>query len=178
MAEAVFDPGIMAEMMTNTGEYLNAISERQQVMLVFLRPFGCVFCREALSDISKIQDEVRRSGVAIVFVHMADNETAETYFTKYGLDKITHISDPECRYYAAFGLVKGNFTQLFGLTSWIRGFSAGVIGGHGPGPRIGDDFQMPGVFVIQNGQIKDSFIHKLSSDRPDYLKLIHCCEVQ
>jgi hypothetical protein len=34
---------------------------------------------------------------------------------------------------------------------------------------------MPGVFVIQNGEIRESFIHQLSSDRPDYEELLKCC---
>ncbi|MBK8043166.1 MAG: AhpC/TSA family protein [Haliscomenobacter sp.] len=168
---------ILGSMITNTGDSLMAWSARQPVLLVFLRHFGCTFCREALSDISKRQEEIERQGTKIIFVHMTDEATAEAYFQKYDLAGAVHISDPECRYYQAFGLVKGNFTQLFGLATWIRGFSAGVVSGHGIGPQIGDGFQMPGVFVIQDGSIKGSFVHELASDRPDYLNLVKCCEI-
>lgn len=71
----------------------------------------------------------------------------------------------------------GILINFFGLQSWIRGFSAGVIEGHGVGPQLGDGFQMPGVFVIYNNEVQGSFIHKLASDRPDYLKLAKCCEI-
>lgn len=161
----------------NTGERLGEVSKDHPVMLIFLRHFGCTFCREALSEISMKREELTSTGTKIVFVHMADNETATRYFNRYNLEGAVHISDPECTYYAAFGLVKAKATQLMGLRVWMRGFNAGVVGGHGIGKLMGDSFQMPGIFLIQNGQIRDQYIHKLSSDKPDYAKLTECCQV-
>lgn len=166
---------ILDQMITNTGLTLRETAAEHPVLLVFLRHFGCVFCREALSDIAKQRSEIESTGTVIVFVHMTDHDIAERYFARYELHNVLHISDPECDFYRAFGLVKGNFNQLFGLHSWIRGFSAGVVAGHGAGPQLGDGFQMPGVFVVQNGEIRESFIHRLSSDRPDYEELLKCC---
>lgn len=166
---------VLEQMITNKGKSLFQNSFEKPILLVFLRHFGCTFCREALSDIASRRSEIESMGSQIVFVHMTSNVIAERYFNRYELDGVTHVSDPECKFYAAFGLIKGNFTQLFGLQSWIRGFSAGVLDGHGVGNQLGDGFQMPGVFVIQEGEIKDSFIHKLSSDRPDYESLVKCC---
>jgi hypothetical protein len=40
---------------------------------------------------------------------------------------------------------------------------------------MGDGFQMPGVFVITDGAIRESFIHKIVSDQPDYEDLLQCC---
>ncbi len=177
-AEMAFAPELLDEMSVNTGQTLREMSEEQPVLLVFLRHFGCIFCREALSDIAEKKKEIEELGAKVVFVHMTDNEVAGRYFSRFGLEGALHISDPECRYYQAFGLVKGNLTQLFGLQSWIRGFSAGVLSGHGIGPQLGDGFQMPGVFVIQDGAVKSSFIHKLASDRPDYVELARCCSVE
>lgn len=175
MILANIDAEMMEKMVTNEGTNLQDLSMRSPVLLVFLRHFGCTFCREALADISKRRSLIEEEGVKLVFVHMANNEIAERYFNRYNLEGVTHISDPECKFYAAFGLVKGTVTQLFGLQSWIRGFQAGVLEGHGVGPMLGDGFQMPGVFVIQEGTVKESFIHKLASDRPDYKDLIQCC---
>lgn len=164
-------------MITDQGSTLGQYSRNQPVLLVFLRHFGCTFCREALADIARLRDQIEASGTKIVFVHMSSNEIAERYFQRYDLEGIAHISDPEKKYYIAFGLTRGNYTQLFGLSSWIKGFSKAVIDGHGIGPQLGDGFQMPGVFVIKDYEIKESFIHKLSSDRPDYYELVKCCVV-
>ncbi len=175
MQESKVETDIIESMITNTGETLNDMSYKHPILLVFLRHFGCTFCREALSDIAKRRTDIEKMGIRLVFVHMTNNEIAERYFNRYNLEGAVHISDPECTYYKAFGLLKGTFTQLFGLQSWIRGFQAGVLDGQGVGPQLGDGFQMPGVFVISDGEIKESFIHKLASDRPDYLKLVECC---
>lgn len=168
---------LMEQMVANTGETLHEMSFNQPIMLVFLRQFGCTFCREALSDISKKRKEIEGMGTRLVFVHMTNFGIAERYFQRYELEGVTHISDPECKYYGAFGLVKNNITQLFGLQFFIRGFQAAVLEGHVPGPSIGDDFQMPGVFIIQDGEIRESFIHKLAYDRPNYMELAKCCTI-
>ena len=170
------DENLFKQMQTNKKQNLYDFSMNQPVMLVFLRHFGCTFCREALSDISEKKEVLESLGAKLVFVHMAENELADRYFTRYNIPGAIHVSDPECNFYKAFGLIKGTFTQLFGLQTWIRGFQAGLMDGHGIGPQLGDGFQMPGVFVIQEGQLKEAFIHKLASDRPDYEGLVkNCC---
>ena len=168
---------IIDQMSTNEGMRIGEMSVTRPVMLVFLRHFGCTFCREAMTELAQRREELEDMGSKIVFVHMATNEVADRYFEKYNLKGATHVSDPECKYYAAFGLVKGNFTQLFGLQTWFRGFSAGVLDGHGVGSQLGDGFQMPGVFVLRNRVIKESYIHRLASDRPNYVELAECCRI-
>ena len=163
-------------MLTNTGESVGALSRKQPVMLVFLRHFGCTFCREALADIAGRRADIEAGGTQLIFVHMSPPDVAERYFQRYDLPGVRHVSDPDCRFYREYGLVKGNFRQLFGLQSWIRGFNAGVVQGHGVGTQqLGDGFQMPGIFVVQAGEVRESYIHKLASDRPDYEGLARCC---
>ena len=162
-------------MKLNDGRRLVELSHKSPVLLVFLRHFGCTFCREAMQELSERREEIEQNGTELVLVHMSDRATADRYFNRYSLPGVLHISDPECRFYADFGLTKGSMTQLFGLQSWIRGFQAGVIKGHGVGAQLGDGFQMPGVFVLKEGVVIDKFIHRLSSDRPDYISLMNCC---
>ena len=168
---------LLQEMTTNTGSSVLDLSRQKPVLLVFLRHFGCTFCREALEDISRHRTAIEAHGAQIVFVHMSTDDIAEEYFTKYGIQNAVHIGDPTCSYYAAFGLSKGTYSQLFGLQTWLRGFHAGVVKGHGIGPQLGDGFQMPGIFVIADGRIRTQFIHKIASDRPDYEELARCCAV-
>lgn len=164
-------------MKTNTGDILLEITENQPVMLIFLRHFGCTFCREELDNLSKKQVEIESKGTKLVFVHMTDYTTAEKYFTDFNIKDPIHISDPECQFYADFGLVKGNFSQLFGFQNWSRAFNTGVLKGYGWANQIGDGFQMPGIFVLSNGEVKSSFVHKFASDQADYDELAKCCEI-
>lgn len=168
---------IFKSMVTNEGSIIGKLSEHQPVMLVFLRHFGCTFCREALSELSQKRSMLEGKGSKLVFVHMSDEETADKYFNRYNLEGVEHVSDPECKYYATFGLVKGNFRQLFGLSTWIKGFQKGLVEGHGIGQTLGDDFQMPGVFIIQGQRIREHYIHKLASDKPNYEQLAECCVI-
>ena len=169
----------LSRMVTTDGELVEEISSRQPVLLVFLRHFGCTFCREALQDLSNQLLDIDRRGAKLILVHMSDVTTSQPYFDKYGLSRIANVSDPSCTFYQAFGLTKGTARQLFGLHSWIRGFQAGVMDGHGVGyQQLGDGFQMPGVFVIRDGRVKGKFIHKLAGDRPEYINLLEqCCEI-
>ncbi|HMX39622.1 MAG TPA: peroxiredoxin-like family protein [Saprospiraceae bacterium] len=166
-------PGIWSHMVTvSSQQTLAELTEQSPVLLVFLRFFGCSFCREAISDISKRRKNLEAKGFRIVLVHMApDAEVAEKFFKKYRLHPIEHISDPEKKFYRAFGLSRGTSQQLFGLMNWIRGFQASVIDGHGAsfhGEDLGDGFQMPGVFTLHRGQVIRSFVHQHPYDRPDY----------
>lgn len=166
-------PSFWNEMVSTTsGETLAQMAEKQPVMLVFLRFFGCSFCREAISDIANRRQKFENNGFRVVFVHMAPNAAvAEKFFRKYKLFPVDHISDPEKRFYALFGLGRGTPQQLFGLMNWIRGFQASVLEGHGAEletPELGDGFQMPGVFVLHKGETIRSFVHRYAHDRPDY----------
>lgn len=179
MLYAAPEKELLEQMMTQKDERLLDLTFAQPVMLVFLRQLGCTFCREALADIAKERKRIEGLGTKIVLVHMAAAEVAEEFFDKFDLPGIDHISDPECNYYRSFGLGKGTFTQLFGLSTWIRGFDIGVVRGYGLeyGSHLGDSFQMPGVFILQDGEIKESYIHKLASSRPDYHELVKCCVI-
>ena len=173
---AQIDAEALDKIYTLKGNSLYELSNESPVLLIFLRHFGCIFCREALNDISKKREEFKQRGVEIVFVHMSDDRTASQYFNQYGLEGVDSISDPDCIYYEQFGLLKGNFRQLYGLKVWMRGFETTILEGNKFSLRqIGDGFQMPGVFLIQNGRIIESFVHKSAADRPDYAKIIECC---
>lgn len=158
----------------NSGETLAEMAEKQPVMLVFLRFFGCSFCREAISDIAKRRANFEKNGFRVVFVHMAPKASiAEKFFKKYKLFPVEHIPDPEKKFYRSFGLGRGTPQQLFGLMNWIRGFQASILEGHGAeavyeNSELGDGFQMPGVFVLHQGETLRSYIHQHAYDRPDY----------
>ncbi|MCP4443680.1 MAG: redoxin domain-containing protein [Aureispira sp.] len=171
----VLDPEILEVIYTNEGEDLLHLSQKNTVMLLFLRHFGCTFCRESLTDISKIRKEIEDLGIKIVAIHMAEEEVADEYFKNYNLANLTHISDPDVSLYDYFGLSKGRFFQLYGLKVWLRGLKAGILDGHGlkVSSELGSFQQMPGVFMLKDGQIITKFVHKSASDRPDYKDLVN-----
>lgn len=168
---------LMESMTTNGGKTVAEISKEKPVLLVFLRHFGCLFCREALKDLSAKREEFSDKNINLIFVHMAEEDVAQQYFEDFGLTGVDHISDPECKYYSRFGLVKGTYSQLFGFKNWIRGVELTTKGIPFSLKQIGDGFQMPGIFMIRNQKVEGSFIHKSAADRPDYESIISCVQV-
>lgn len=170
------DPDILEAIFTNEGQDLKTLSEQSPILLVFLRHFGCTFCRETLSDIAVLRPLIEQSNIQIVLVHMADEHIATEYLAKAELPNVPHISDPDLSLYEFFGLSKGSFWQLYGLKTWVRGFKVGVLDGHGGvtvDSKLGDFTQMPGIFLVQNCQIREKFIHRSAADHADYCKIIN-----
>ena len=156
---------------TNTGVSLQAHTDQHPTMLVFLRHFGCPFCREALLEISKNRKHIESAGTKIVLVHLVDEATAQEITKQYGIDDIPRIADPEKKIYKAFGLGRGTLLQLFGINVIIRGVIHAIFNMNPPRPFIGDGFQMPGIFVIHKGMVVQTFKHTSLADRPDYIEL-------
>lgn len=147
------------------------LSQRGPVLAVFLRHFGCTFCREALADVSARRREIEASGARLVLVHMSPPGEAPAVLARYGLSGTAHVSDPSGDLYRAFELRRGTIGELFGLRVWARGVAAGVFKGHGVGRLRGDGFQMPGVFLVERGRIVKAYRHRDASDRVDVCTL-------
>jgi peroxiredoxin len=147
-------------------------STQQPTLVLFLRHAGCTFCREALLDIAQERAAIEARGFSILLVHQSSPDTAKTLLAQYGLSDIPHLSDPDRELYRAFDLGRGSLGKLFGLNVWIRGVQAGILNGHGVGTLDGDGFQMPGLFLLRNGEIVKRYLHIDAADRPDYLKFV------
>ncbi len=157
---------VLASATASDGRSLLELSRDKPTLIVFLRHFGCTFCRETLADLARQKDAVRDANVAIV--HMVGDERAAAYLKRYDLPEHARVSDPDKRLYAAFELQRGRLGQLFGLRVWWRGFLAGIVGRHFVGGLAGDGFQMPGAFIVKDGSVVRAFRHRDAADRPDY----------
>jgi peroxiredoxin len=155
----------------NSQETLGELSSKSKCLVVFLRHAGCIFCREAISDLAKVKTTLDSQGVTVVLVFQGDSERIQSLLQKYSLSGVLLISDPERILYNAFELRRGSLSQLFGLKVWLRGFQA-MLAGHGVGALDGDGFQMPGAFVVKDKAIVRAFRHAAASDRPDYCGLV------
>jgi hypothetical protein len=152
------------------------LSGESPVLLLFLRHSGCMFCREALADISRVRQEVAGTGTRIVLVHMGGLHSMDKLLQKNGLEGVDRINDPRQLLYRAFGLRRGRLRQLIGFGVIRRGFLAAVLARHGFGLFSADPFQMPGLFLIHQGEILNRFRHRTAADRPDYLAI--CAEAR
>lgn len=174
MAENTLET-MLAEVRTESGRTLLELSEESPLLLVFLRHFGCTFCRQAISDIAEISGRLGKLGVRPVFVHLGPTHVAAATFAHYGLSDVERVNDPDAKVYRAsiFGLGRSNpashFFKLGALKGW---FVKGALFKYGFGRMEGDGTQMPGAFFLKDKQIVRKFVHKSIADRPDYLRLV------
>lgn len=119
---------------------LREFYEDHPLALIFLRHFGCIFCRERVADLRE------ESGMNVLFVTMGRVEEAAEFRATL---RSPHpfISDPEAKLYEAFGLERGTTKQMFSGEVWRRGAQA-AMKGHTVGRPIGDPWRMPGEFVL------------------------------
>lgn len=160
---------------TNKGVSLMDISNEHPVMLVFLRHFGCTFCKETLWFINNLKPEILAKGTKIVLVHMHNEEKANSELKKYNLSDLDTVSDPESMLYKGFHLKRGTLSQVLGFKVWFRGIYLWLTkGAFISSPEGVDTFQMPGIFLVYRGEIIKQYIHLTAADVPPYLELATC----
>jgi len=165
---------VLREYKTETGRTLLELVDESPVLLIFLRHFGCAFCRQALDQVAKIQTEIAARGARPVFVHLGSPERAKLYFDYYQLSAVERVGNPDASLYQhpVFALSRRNvYLNLLSLKVW-KGWLSGALRNYGIGRIQEDGDQMPGVFFIKDRRIVRGFRYESIADEPDYLSLI------
>jgi len=157
-----------------SGTSLLALVEASPVLLVFLRHFGCSFCRQAISDVAELKPELDKRGVRPVFVHLGTPERAKPFFDYYRIGDVERVSDPEARVYQLplFALPRMHPALTLLQPSVWMGWLKGAIFKHGIGAIKEDGHQMQGIFFLKGPKIVRQFRYKTIADEPNYLKLV------
>lgn len=148
-------PTLFVELSSGESVPLVSLYRDRTLALVFLRHFGCVFCRRQLSILRRFPE------LNIVFVGMGSPAEALAFRERY---KVPHeiICDPQRRLYEAFGLPVGNLGQLLGPRVVVRAVGAMRYGQSRP---TADPRQLGGVFVIDaEGEVVWSRRYRDASD--------------
>ena len=157
---------------TESDKTLLELVDQRPVLLVFLRHFGCAFCRQALDDVSKICPELTKRGVQVAFVHLGSPERAKPYFDYYKLSDVERISNPDGSLYRdpVFALARVSLLHMVRPAVWI-GWLRGAIFKYRIGLLKEDVQQMPGVFFLKDRAIANLYRHHTIADRPDYIRI-------
>ncbi|MBX3376798.1 MAG: hypothetical protein KF678_07325 [Phycisphaeraceae bacterium] len=163
---------VARELRDDRGESLYELSQRSRVLVVLLRHTGCTFCRQTLAELARARAQIESMGVEIVVVGMSEDAGALRDFgARFGPSGVRWIADPDRRLYAALGIRKGSFAQLFGPRVVVAGLK-GLARGLGVGRPSGDPFQMPGTAMIHRGEVVWKHAHRDAAECPDYCELI------
>ena len=164
----------LGEVTTEAGTNLLALAEASPLLLVFLRHFGCSFCRQTISQIAELHSEMQQRDVRPVFVHLGTPEIAKAHFDYYGLGDVERVHDPQALLYQkpVFGLGKERVASQVFRPAVIAGWLKGAIFRHGIGMIQGDGEQMPGVFFLRGPEIVREHVHRTIADQVDYRALM------
>jgi hypothetical protein len=151
----------------NPGSLANQLGE-QPVLLVFLRHFGCIFCKETVADI-------RAAAAAdpqypdVLFVAQGTPQDAQGFFAS-AWPEARCITDSGRVLYAGFGVPRGSTWQSMNpsvMACGVRAFGKG----HMQGKTQGDPWQMPGLFYVHGNQILWQRDYAHQGDSPDWTQL-------
>jgi hypothetical protein len=159
---------------TESGRTLLELLDESPFLLIFLRHFGCSFCRQTLEDVSRIRETLEARGIRPVFVHLGSPERAKPYFDYYHLSDIERVSNPDASLYAQpiFSLTRKSVFSQFLIPQVWKGWLQGALRKHGIGLVKEDPDQMPGIFYLRDRSIVRAFRYRTIADEPDYLRLI------
>jgi hypothetical protein len=164
----------LREFRAESGRLLLELIDQSPVLLIFLRHFGCAFCRQALDQVSQIRGQIAAKGAIPVFVHLGSPERAKPYFDYYQLSDVERVSNPDGSLYQhpLFALSRMNpYLNLLIPAVW-KGWLKGALRKYGLGRIQEDGHQMPGVFFLKERRMVRGFRYQTIADEPDYLKLI------
>jgi len=152
---------------SNNNKSIAQLSKDKTVLVVFLRHFGCVFCRKLLQTLKDHKTYLDEKKIDPILVTMSNSKTAQLYLNSYNIDQCDFISDSDRKLYRSFGVTRGKFYQIFGLKVWWKTFVLGVLQGYGFRKTVGDAYQMSGVFLIKDSRVLKSFMPEYISDNFD-----------
>src|ERR1700728_4248270 len=112
---------VLREFRTESGRTLLELVDESPVLLIFLRHFGCSFCRQTLDQVSSIREGIEGRGVRPVFVHLGSPERAKPYFDYYHLSDVERISNLDASLYQLplFSLRRTNpYLHFLNPTVW------------------------------------------------------------
>jgi hypothetical protein len=128
-------------------------------LMVFLRHYACIFCKELVRDI-RAAAEADSDYPQVLFFGQGGLEETKAFAEKLW-PEMKIVSDPTRHFFTAMGLGKGSVYQMFGPSVWACAIRAGLKGNMQT-HISGDIWTMPGVFAVdRNGTIlwKHEFEH-------------------
>ena len=134
--------------------------------LIFVRHFGCQFCREHIATLIKRYPEFVAAGVDVVVVGNGTPERAQVFSHEMGTP-FPVLTDPSGEAYAAFRLTRAQKRGIFDPHVILGGIRAATKG-YFPKAAQGDPLQLPGQFLIDpNGVVWHADRPKSMADIPN-----------
>ena len=143
---------------------LGELWANQTAVLVFVRHFGCLFCRQQIAAIGPLRERVRSLGAELAVIGHGSLEQTRAFRDEQAAP-LPLFTDPTRKAYCALGMRRDPRSVLTlrvlarSVKAWARGFRQTRV--------AGDPFQQGGVVVIApTGVERYRFISREAGDHP------------
>lgn len=137
-------------------------------LLVFLRHFGCMFCREAVSEL-RAAAELNPEFPSVLFFSQASATEGRAFLRRYWPGARV-VADPQLEFYDLFGIPRASFLQGIGPKVLAAGARARQKG-FSNGPKSGDVWRMPGIFAVRDERIVWAHQPEHAADHPEFARI-------
>ncbi len=138
---------------SQNGQTFGELSAAAPVLLIFLRHLSCPFCRRVMRDVAAMRKKIEARGVAIAFVHMAEEAEAAKLFKYFRMADVPRFTDESRQLYRLAGLRNMRLSRLLDHKMMREGWQVGRELRDAPRAKGGSLLQMPGVFLIDQGHV-------------------------
>jgi hypothetical protein len=145
--------------------------DERVTLLVFLRHFGCMFCRETLTDI-RAAAEADADYPDVLFFFQGSATEGRAFLRRYW-PGVRAVADSELEFYELFGVRRASFLEALGPSVVLGARKRAMQKGHENGPRSGDIWRMPGIFLVEGEEILWSHQPAHAADHPDFTRIPH-----
>ena len=136
-------------------------------LLVFLRHFGCIFCRERLSQLAQHQTDIEQAGLKIVAIGIGEAKHADRYCGNL-LPNATCLASEDAAIYHTYGFAQvklGDMLSFQAVKNSVRAFTSGQM----QGQTTGDFRMIGGTFIVDtDGVIQYAYYSKTPGDHPSF----------
>lgn len=146
----------------------------RRAVLVFVRHFGCLFCRQQVAELTPYLGRIRATGADVFLVGNGTVDDARAFSHEGPLDMHV-LTDPSRQAYCAVGMRRGPGTVLRpgvflkGLRAFLAGFRQTRT--------AGDPLQQGGIVVVdRDGQERYRYVGDYAGDHAAPEAILRACE--
>lgn len=147
------------------GTLRDQLHAERPMLFVFLRHFGCIFCRETIGEISQASG-TDSTYPDVLFFYQGSAEYGRSFFETVW-PEARAVADLPRFFYDAFDVRRGTMRQMMGPDVIACGIRASRKG-YGLGMPTSDPLVMPGLFLVQGERVIWTHDFKHAGDHPDF----------
>jgi peroxiredoxin len=155
-------------------EELTKQSKAPSFVLVFLRQFGCIFCRRRLSDLVELKPLLDARGVQLIAIGNGSLKAAKKVLGEFGLT-CPVLLDQKQKSYRLMNLHRGIRAALLNAKTMAK-IGETFRMGFKQGRSSGDQLQLGGFFVCQGTRVTFAHPDRYSGDTVDHNTISAVCE--